>query len=110
MEIEHMTLAELLELSEAIKAEARKRENIIQDILHAGKKRYVTGSAHGNYGAAVGVVRYPLELFRQAADEGLTVTEASERIGCHYTKTYAVQKEHGIKFKPGIRGPKKVSE
>lgn len=102
MNVQEMTLPELIELAQAIKAQAAKRMRECQDIIGAGDSR----KPHGNAGHKIGDVRYPMELFQKASAGGMTAKKAAIHIGCHVSYIRAVAKKHGLVFLPGKPGPK----
>jgi hypothetical protein len=99
IDVNNMTIEQLRDLSEAIKAEARSRARLASEI--AGQKRqYVKTLPSGRRGA------FSPDQFRNCAARGMTAREAADEIGCHVSWVYGAEKRLGLSFVRGKRGRK----
>ena len=95
IDISTMDYDQLVNLSAAIKAEARRRARILADI--AGKQGKVYRAKY---------VRVDLSEVKRLAEQGLCMAEVAKKIGCHHSRIQQIKAQHNIKFAQGKRGPR----
>jgi len=100
MNIDNMTYADLKVLSEAIIVEVSNRKRQCDEILNCGRdavhSRKFSQKRTGKIGRPVA---FGIDMFVMAADDGLTMSEAADRIGCSYQTVYLAAKRKGLKFR-----------
>jgi predicted XRE-type DNA-binding protein len=102
MDISNLNLSELRDLSAAISAEARRRARQYEAIAQspASAKNGRSEKPHANTGRKVGQAIYSVQQFVDAANAGMTQSEAARHIGCKHSWVSVMARKHGIKFKP----------
>lgn len=94
MNIDNMTYTDLKALSEAIIAEVYNRKRQCDEMLNYGDNIRKKGT--GRTGRPV---KFGSHMFAKAANDGLTMSEAADRIGCSYNNVYLAAKRNGLKFR-----------